>query len=107
MLTPYVESLNDRIRESLKAEGLRVQGIRGMGIAENLEIGRVEPERITQFAIDCFGRSDIDLLFASCTNLRALDARDLIEQALGVPVVTSNHAALEAAMEHIDASSTA
>jgi len=75
-----------------------------MGIAENLEIGRVGPERVAQFALDCFGGFDIDLLFASCTNLRALEARERIEQALKVPVVTSNHAALEAVLEHIGAS---
>jgi maleate isomerase len=105
VITPYVESLNDKIRASLEAEGLEVVGIQGMGIAENLEIGRVEPERIAQFAVDCFGRLDIDLLFASCTNLRALEARERIEQALEVPVVTSNHAALEAVLEHIGAAS--
>jgi maleate isomerase len=106
VITPYVESLNDKIRQSLEAEGLEVVGIRGMGIDENLEIGRVEPERIAQFALDCFGAFEIDLLFASCTNLRALDARERMEQALEVPVVTSNQAALEAVLEHIGATST-
>jgi maleate isomerase len=106
VITPYVESLNDKIRRSLEADGLQVVGIHGMGIAENLEIGRVGPERVAQFALDCFGGFDIDLLFASCTNLRALEARERIEQALKIPVVTSNHAALEAALEHIGASST-
>jgi maleate isomerase len=106
VITPYVESLNEKIRESLEAEELDVVGIRGMGITENFEIGSVEPERIVQFALDCFGQLDIDLVFASCTNLRALDARERIEQALDVPVVTSNHAALEAVLEYIGASST-
>jgi hypothetical protein len=31
-----------------------------MGIAENLEIGRLGPERMAQFALDCFGGFDID-----------------------------------------------
>ncbi len=98
VLTPYVESLNDKIRASLEADGLEVVAIHGMGITDNLEIGRVEPERIAQFALDCFGQREIDLLFASCTNLRAFEPRERIERALGVPVVTSNHAALEAAI---------
>jgi maleate isomerase len=106
VITPYVESLNEKIRESLEAEDLDVVGIRGMGITENFEIGSVEPERIVQFALDCFGALDIDLVFASCTNFRALEARERIERALDVPVVTSNHAALEAVLEHIGASST-
>jgi maleate isomerase len=101
VVTPYVERLNDKIRASLEEDGLEVAGIRGMGIAENLEIGAVEPARIVQFASDCFGGSDIELLFASCTNLRALEVREQIEQLLEVPVVTSNHAALQAVLERL------
>ncbi len=103
VITPYVESLNDKIRLSLEDGGLEVAGIHGMGIAENLEIGSVSPQRIEQFACRCFGQADIDLLFASCTNLRAVEARAQIERALGIPVVTSNHAALEAVLAHIGA----
>jgi maleate isomerase len=101
VITPYVESLNDRIRMSLEADGLEVVGIHGMGIADNLAIGAVEPERIAAQASERFGGADIDLLFASCTNLRALDARERIEQTLGVPVMTSNLAALEAVVERL------
>jgi maleate cis-trans isomerase len=34
----------------------------------------------------------------SCTNFRAVEGRLAIEELLGVPVVTSNHAALEAVL---------
>jgi maleate isomerase len=101
VITPYVESLNDKIAESLQDDGLEVAGIHGLGITENFAIAEVEPERIAQFAAECFGGSDIDLLFASCTNFRAFDARDEIHQALGVPVVTSNQAALAAVLDHL------
>jgi maleate isomerase len=107
VITPYVDGLNDKIRESLEADGLEVVGIHGLAITENFAIAAVEPERIVEFATECFGGEDIDLLFASCTNFRALDARERIEQALGVPVVTSNHAALEIVLEHLGAASTA
>lgn len=105
VVTPYVESLNDKIRESLEADGYEVAAIHGLGITENFAIAKVEPEQIVDFADERFGGHDIDLLFASCTNFRALDARDQLEQALGVPVVTSNSAALEAVLEHIRVSS--
>ena len=69
--------------------------VRGMGITANAEIGAVEPERIPEAASDQFADADVELLFVSCTNFRALKARQLIEQDLELPVVTSNHAALE------------
>jgi maleate isomerase len=107
VITPYVDSLNEKIRESLEAEGIEVAGIQGLGITENFAIAAVEPERIVEQATAAFGGGDIDLLFASCTNFRALDARERIEQALGVPVVTSNHAALESVLDHLGTRSAA
>jgi maleate isomerase len=101
VVTPYVDSLNDKIRDSLEGDGLEVAGIHGLGIDENFEIAAVAPQRIAEFAADCFGDASIDLLFASCTNFRALDAVDRIEDRLGVPVMTSNLAALEAVMEKL------
>jgi maleate isomerase len=97
-ITPYVTSLNDKIRASLEEDGLEVAAIYGMDIVDNQEIGAVEPERIIRFACDCFEPSAVDLLFVSCTNFRAVEAREPIEELLGVPVVTSNHAALEAVL---------
>jgi maleate isomerase len=103
VITPYVDSLNDKIRESLEADGLEVAGIRGLGITENFTIANVAPERIVALASEEFGRGGIDLLFASCTNFRAYDAREAIEEELGVPVVTSNQAAFEAVLDHLAA----
>jgi len=102
VITPYVDALNEKIRESLEADDLDVAAIHGMGITENFAIAGIEPEEIARFAVDCFSDEAIDLLFASCTNLRALEAREAIEQELGVPVVTSNHAALEWVLARID-----
>jgi maleate isomerase len=104
VITPYVEGLNDKIRESLAEDGLEVVDIRGLGITENFAIASVEPERIARFASETFGDGGgIDLLFASCTNFRALDARERIEHDLGVPVVTSNSALLEAVLDRLRA----
>jgi maleate isomerase len=106
VITPYVDSLNDKIRQSLEDDGLEVAGIHGLAITENFAIAEVEPAQIARFASECFADSDIDLLFASCTNFRAIDAREEIHAALGVPVVTSNHAALAVVLDQIGAPAT-
>jgi len=100
VVTPYVESVNQRIRASLEEDGVEVTAADGMGIVANGHIGAVEPEQIVEFACrKRHGRAD--LLFISCTNFRALEARERIEQQLRVPVVTSNHAALDAVLEFL------
>jgi maleate isomerase len=97
VITPYVDALNERIRASLEADdGIQVVDIRGFGISDNFSIAEVPPEKIVAFAAQTFDGQAIDLLFVSCTNFRAMDAIPGIRGALGVDVVTSNGAALEA-----------
>lgn len=99
VLTPYVAELNEKIEASLQEDGLEIDAIHGMGISANAEIGAVEPERIAQVAAEHFGGTEAELLFVSCTNFRAVDARERIEHELGVPVVTSNQASLDSALD--------
>ena len=97
IITPYVESLNEKIRGSLEADdGVQVVDIRGLGISDNFAIAEIPTDKIVAFAAETFDGSSIDLLFASCTNFRAMDAMPAIRATLGVDVVTSNSAALEA-----------
>jgi maleate isomerase len=95
IITPYVDSLNGKIAMSLQGDGLEVVGIEGLGISENFAIAAVTPDEIADFAERSFAGANIDLLFASCTNFRALEAVKNIEQQVGVPAMTSNLAALE------------
>ncbi|WP_156918201.1 hypothetical protein [Bradyrhizobium sp. Cp5.3] len=44
------------------------------------------------------------MLFVSCTNFRAVEARRLLTQRFGVPVVTSNQATINAAFDAIGVS---
>jgi maleate isomerase len=103
VITPYVDSLNQKIQESLENEGLEVAAIHGLGITDNFTIADVDPDRIVALATERFEGTDIDLLFASCTNFRALDAREEMQAALGIPVVTSNQAALVAVLHELGA----
>jgi maleate isomerase len=100
VVTPYVDSLNQKIKESIEAGGdVEVAGIFGLGITENFTIAEVSPDEVVRFAVSSLGPLSIDLAFASCTNFRAMEVVPELEQALGVPVVTSNAAAFEATAE--------
>ncbi len=97
VVTPYVDELNEKIRESIEADGVEVVSISGLGITDNFEIARVPPERIVDFALSTVP-GDVDLVFASCTNFAAVTARAELSRRLGLPVITSNQAVLEAAV---------
>lgn len=103
VITPYVEELNSRIRNSLEDDGFTVEFIRGLDIRENFAIAGVSPEEICDFAVRETRQADVDCLFVSCTNFRAFEAREMIFGELGIPVVTSNQATLERVLSDLRA----
>ena len=104
VLTPYVEELNNAIQTGLERRGLTVVHMAGLGITDNFGIGSVTPAEIVAFAErELAGSAAYDLLFVSCTNFRAVDARPLLIERFGVPVVTSNQATIEATLDAVGA----
>jgi len=103
VVTPYIDELNRKIKESLEDEGdLEVVSITGLGITDNFTIAEVTPAEIVDFAVRSVDRDRIDLLFVSCTNFRAFDALDALTDQFEIPVVTSNQAALKEACRMLD-----
>jgi maleate isomerase len=103
VITPYPDALTAHVRAGLEADGLTVSAARGLGLTDSLAIAAVPPEAIRRLAVDTFREAPADALFVACCTFRALEARDAIAAALGVPVVTSNQAALLAALRRLDA----
>lgn len=103
VITPYVDELNVQIRRSLEADGLEVVTIAGLDITDNFRIALLTEEEIVAHAVRSLAGHEVDLLFASCTNMAAFGAREALSARLGVPVVTSNQAVLEAAIGRLAA----
>ncbi|MBI4492034.1 MAG: aspartate/glutamate racemase family protein [Chloroflexi bacterium] len=99
VITPYIDDLNARIRQGLERHGLVVAHIAGLGITDNFALALVPPARIIAFAEEALAGVDFDLLFVSCTNFRGMEARPTLARRFGVPVVTSNQATIDAALE--------
>ena len=93
VITPYVDELNEKIKASIEADGVIVARVPGADIVD--------------FAVSALGglaaSGAIELVFASCTNFGAMAARAVIAERLGVPVVTSNQAVLDAALVRLNA----
>jgi maleate isomerase len=96
VLTPYVGELTDLLGQSLEGQGFEVVTARGMGIDVNFELARPSPSDIVEFAKESLNGIKAEGVFVSCTNFRAFEALPMLEEALSLPVVTSNSAVLEA-----------
>ncbi len=96
MFTPYVEELTASIARCVAEGGYSVVKCAGMGLRENLQIGRVTPDEVVSFVESRLTGTQADCLFLSCTNWRALQAIEPLRRRLGIPVVSSNQAAIDA-----------
>lgn len=101
VITPYTDEINEREREFLEANEFEVLDIRGLGIEDNTQIGRMEPYEAYRLAKATF-MEEADAIFISCTNFRTFEIIELLEDDFGVPVITSNQASLWLALRELD-----
>ena len=91
--TPYVEEVNRFARGFFEDQGYEVTNIRGLGIVEDTDIGRLQPEVAYQVARSV-DSPQTDGVFISCTNFRTIEILDKLENDLGKPVISSNQATI-------------
>lgn len=101
VITPYTDEINEREREFLEANEFEVLDIRGLGIEDNLRIGKLEPYEAYRLARATF-MDEADAIFISCTNFRTFEIIELLEDDFGVPVITSNQASLWLTLREMD-----
>ena len=102
MVSPYPPHVNSMEIRFFKDNGLHIVDHFTFDLVKSTEVGSVTPERIRESVLE--RRADIaacDVLFISCTGLRAIDLVEALEAALDMPVVTSNSATLWAALHRI------
>lgn len=95
VFTPYSAGITQSVADCIVEAGFEVVKSAGMGIVCNREIGRVTPDEIAAFVERGFQDVEADCAFLSCTNWRAVEAREALQRTLGIPVITSNQACIE------------
>ncbi len=91
VLTPYIEEFNSEMGRHFVQQGYDLRNIAGFGFENDIEMTSISPDTLYRAALSVCD-PQADLLFISCTALRASLAVERIEEALGKPVVTSNQA---------------
>lgn len=91
--TPYTNEINILERKFLEQNGFTIAKIEGLGITNNLEIGRQKPETVSRMA-ELVNTLQSEGIFLSCTNLPTVEVIASLEKKLGKPVVSSNTATM-------------
>ncbi len=97
--TAYIDELNDLLRTFLEEAGFEVLALKGLRERYNWDIHRLPPSAAYRLTMDAAKEvSGADGVLISCGGLRTFEVIETLERDLGLPVVTSNQAALWAGL---------
>ncbi|MFU1476613.1 Asp/Glu racemase [Roseovarius sp. C7] len=92
LVSPYLPSVTEPMRAHMATHGIEVIHEISFGEGDDRRVARIS-EASTRAAMLEAGRvAGVEAVFSSCTNLRSLSVIDEVEQALGLPVISSNQA---------------
>lgn len=89
--TPYIDEINDLEEAFLSSNSFQVTDLKGLGIKENIEIGRLDSQDAYELVMK-LKYVDADGVFISCTNFPTLNKIKELEDAVQKPVISSNTA---------------
>jgi maleate isomerase len=92
LLTPYIEDVNQMLRQFIEARGLAVPVMGSFNHENDIEVARISQESIKQAVRHLVAAERVDAVFVSCTSLRVASIAEALESEVGVPVTSSNHA---------------
>jgi maleate isomerase len=92
LLTPYIDRINRAMRAYIEARGFQVPVMGSFNHEDDNEVARISAASIRDAAIALGREPSVDAVFVSCTSLRVAEIAGEIEQAIGKPVTSSNHA---------------
>lgn len=96
----YDDRVNAIAQAFLEANGIEVLAAQGLGMVDNLAVGRLGSDSAYELArrID---RPDAEAIVLACTNWKTMDAIGRLERELGKPVISTTQASLWAALRII------
>lgn len=101
LLAPYMQSLTDLVVQYIEEEGIEVVDARCFEIADNLEVGCRDPLRLVDDVRD-LKTSGVDaVVLSACVQMQSLPAIQLVEDALGIPVVSTAVCTTRRMLDHL------
>ncbi len=92
VLTPYPESVNRIVAQYMKDRGIDVPVFGSFNEDRDTRVSKISPESIESGIHELRQHANVDAIFVSCTSVRLVAACRDLEQRLGIPLTSSNHA---------------
>ncbi|WP_420713968.1 maleate cis-trans isomerase family protein [Arthrobacter sp. H14-L1] len=89
MVTPYLPELTKMVADYIEGAGIQVQDVIGLGVPDNLEVGRLDPTALPSIAAR-LNHAGVDaVVLSACVQMPSLAAVQKVEDELGLPVITA------------------
>ena len=92
LVTPYIPQVSEVLRARLSEHGFETVTLASFEQVADAAVARITPDSIAAAAIATAKGADADAVVIACTNLRTSPIIAQIEEALGIPVISSNSA---------------
>lgn len=92
VLTPYPADVNQIVAEYIGARGYAVPVFGSFNADRDTVVARIDPPSIENGVRALLEQAEVDAIFVSCTSVRLMAACAELEQNLGIPLTSSNHA---------------
>ena len=92
VLTPYSDEVNQFIRSYIESKGFEVPVFGSFNQEDDNTVARISADSLKNAALEIGRHDSVDGVFVSCTSLRLAHCVAEIENALGKPATSSNHA---------------
>ena len=99
--SPYVATLNDYAVSFVEAYGMTCVGrLDTPAPLSNNAVAALTPQQIFEMAL-AVNNDEAEVILLSCTDMRAVEAIEAIENELQKPVITSNQAMMHASLKRL------
>jgi len=89
VICPYMKPLAKRVVDYLESEGITVKDYLALEVADNLEVGRLDPGNLLEIS-SRVSREGIDaLVLSACVQMPSLPVIDAAERKHGLPVISA------------------
>lgn len=104
VVCPYMKPLTKLVVDYIEHEGVQVQDYVALEIPDNLEVGRQDPQKLTEI-YKRLDRKGIDaLVLSACVQMPSAPVIDRVEQEAGVPVLSASVATTWQMLKRLDLS---
>ena len=91
-LAPYADELNRSMRQHIQENGFDVPVMGSWNLEDDSKVARISEDTIRDVVLELGSSESVDAVFVACTSMRLVDGVEALEQELGKPVTSSNHA---------------